>query len=249
MKKFAPIIVLFIGGLLLFVLQPAHTPQDTSIAAEEIDTTELVEEQPAADIEITEDTEKEVVTEVAPEPTSEDITNLQEKLDLIESTLAGMQEQLEETSVPIVEDPPETVALSYEERAEERIHILTNAERANAGLSVLVTDNELASVAEGHSQDMASRDFFSHDDPDGCNVTCRIGKVGYTAWVWGENIAWRQATFLPDAETLAEAFVQNWMDSPGHRANILKEEYTHHGVGVIRVGDQVYATANFSKPR
>lgn len=106
---------------------------------------------------------------------------------------------------------------------------LTNQERAAAGLQVLVSCPRLADSALGHSQRMVKSQFFSHTDPEtGKSSTDRIRDTGYltlaSGWSVGENIAMGQAT--------AAALMDDWMTSPGHRANILKPEFTHLGVGV-----------------
>ena len=106
---------------------------------------------------------------------------------------------------------------------------LTNQERAAAGLQVLVSCPRLADSALGHSQRMLTSQFFSHTDPEtGKSGTDRIRDSGYltgaNGWSVGENIAMGQAT--------AAALMDDWMTSPGHRANILKPEFTHLGVGV-----------------
>jgi uncharacterized protein YkwD/stress response protein SCP2 len=100
---------------------------------------------------------------------------------------------------------------------------LTNAERAGAGLAPLVTDARLTAAAQAHSADMVARDFYSHTTPEGREPWDRAAAAGATHRGIGENIACGQRT---PAEV-----VQGWMNSPGHRANILKPEFTHIGIG------------------
>jgi len=128
------------------------------------------------------------------------------------------------------------------------IHRLTNIERQRAGVSTLEYDSALATVAKGHSEDMAKRNYFSHISPDGCNLGCRLNEAGYVVSSWGENIAWRSSNKLPEAEDLAVYFVGEWMNSDGHRRNILSSKFTHEGVGIAQIGNKVYATVNFSRP-
>jgi uncharacterized protein YkwD len=149
---------------------------------------------------------------------------------------------------------------------EKRIHALINREREKHGLSRLVWDDALARVARGHSKDMAKRSYFSHDSPEGRDfsfrylqqgTTCSI-RIGNTIYTGAENIAlislYRSITTIngaayPDwytAEQLAEAAVQGWMNSPGHRKNILTPHWLNEGIGVnISSDDKVYITQNF----
>jgi uncharacterized protein YkwD len=149
---------------------------------------------------------------------------------------------------------------------EKRIHALINREREKHGLSRLTWDDALARVARGHSKDMAKRSYFSHDSPDGRDfsfrylqqgMTCSI-RIENTIYTGAENIAlislYRSITTIngaayPDwytGEQLAEAAVQGWMNSPGHRKNILTPHWLHEGIGVnISSDDKVYITQNF----
>jgi uncharacterized protein YkwD len=100
---------------------------------------------------------------------------------------------------------------------------LTNAERASAGLPPLAGDHLLAAAAQAHSADMVARAFYSHTSPDGSEPWHRAAAAGSTRRTIGENIACGQRS--------AAEVVRGWMDSPGHRANILKPAFTHIGVG------------------
>lgn len=100
---------------------------------------------------------------------------------------------------------------------------LTNIERAQHGLRPLSTHARLTAIAQTHSEDMVRRSFFSHRNPDGKQVWHRATAMGYPYRKVAENIAAGQRT--------AAEVVQGWMDSPGHRANILDGELTQIGVG------------------
>ncbi|MGW5866597.1 CAP domain-containing protein [Streptomyces sp. NPDC055239] len=100
---------------------------------------------------------------------------------------------------------------------------LTNAERTAAGLRPLAPDPLLTVAAQGHSADMVARAYYSHTSPDGGEPWHRASAAGSTHRAIGENIACGQRT---PAEV-----VDGWMNSPGHRANILKPSFTHLGVG------------------
>ncbi|GAA1371200.1 hypothetical protein GCM10009612_62030 [Streptomyces beijiangensis] len=87
----------------------------------------------------------------------------------------------------------------------------------------MTANSPLASLATSFSEDMAARNFFDHTDPDGKSPWDRADAAGVSG-LGGENIARGQA----DAAAVMDA----WMNSPGHRANILNCDYKTLGVGV-----------------
>ncbi|MDQ0993277.1 CAP domain-containing protein [Streptomyces sp. V3I7] len=122
--------------------------------------------------------------------------------------------------------PPKTsvpATISAEEAAEAEVLKLVNDERAKAGCSALAANSSLSKLAELFSVDMAARDFFDHTDPTGLTPWDRAAKAGITD-LGGENIARGQAD--------AAAVMAAWMNSPGHRANILDCDFKTLGVGV-----------------
>jgi uncharacterized protein YkwD len=106
---------------------------------------------------------------------------------------------------------------------ENRVVALTNAERAAAGCGELAVDERLRTAARGHSQDMATNDYFSHTSLDGSSPTDRARAAGYPGGV-GENIAMGYRT--------PEDVMRGWMNSDGHRRNILNCRYLVIGVGL-----------------
>ncbi|TDC48058.1 CAP domain-containing protein, partial [Actinomadura sp. KC345] len=100
---------------------------------------------------------------------------------------------------------------------------LTNGHRTAHGLRPLGNDPRLTAAAQAYSEDMVARRFYSHTCPSGSEPWDRAAAAGCTHVGIGENIACGQRS---PAEV-----VQGWMDSPGHRANILKPEFTHIGIG------------------
>ncbi|MFI7443617.1 CAP domain-containing protein [Nonomuraea indica] len=120
---------------------------------------------------------------------------------------------------------------------EEAVVKLTNQARAANGCRPLVHDPQLRTAAERHSADMAARGFFDHDSPDGRDPGDRVRAAGFAPIrTWAENIAMGQRT--------AAQVVQGWLDSPGHRANIMNCAFTHIGVGHAAKGPhwtQVFA--------
>ncbi len=107
--------------------------------------------------------------------------------------------------------------------AEAAVLALVNQARAAAGCGAVTADPALAAVARAHSADMRDRDYFSHTSPEGLSPFDRAEQAGVD-YSRAENIAFGQA----DAAAVMEA----WLESPGHRANILDCELTKLGVGV-----------------
>jgi uncharacterized protein YkwD len=114
---------------------------------------------------------------------------------------------------------------------------LVNAHRRSLGLSALVWDSRAAAVAKAHSRDMLNQHYFSHKSLDGRSTWDRLAARGVTYSEAGENIAWGQGT--------GRDVLRAWLRSPGHRKNIERGSYTHHGVG--KVG--TYWTHVFLRPR
>lgn len=106
----------------------------------------------------------------------------------------------------------------------DQVVTLVNKERSAAGCGPLTEDPQLQKAAQGHSDDMAARHFFDHTNPDGADPGQRITAAGYHWSTYGENIAQGQQT--------AAAVMDSWMNSPGHRANILNCSFKDIGVGV-----------------
>ncbi|MGI5273865.1 CAP domain-containing protein [Nonomuraea sp. CA-218870] len=122
--------------------------------------------------------------------------------------------------------------------AESEVVRLTNQARARNGCRPLTHDPQLRRAAERHSADMATRGYFDHTGRNGSSVGDRIRAAGFSpVRAWGENIAMGQST--------AAQVVRGWLDSPGHRQNIMNCSFTHIGVGHHSRGPhwtQVFAT-------
>ncbi|GAA1797918.1 CAP domain-containing protein [Actinomadura chokoriensis] len=116
---------------------------------------------------------------------------------------------------------------------------LVNQERAKQGCRAVTSDARLTQAAQGHSADMARRGFFDHTNPDGKSPGDRITATGYRWSTYGENIAKGQPT--------PASVMKAWMNSPGHRANILNCTFAEIGIGVVKSGGpywtQVFGTA------
>ncbi|MEM1503094.1 CAP domain-containing protein [Domibacillus sp. 8LH] len=108
---------------------------------------------------------------------------------------------------------------------EQEVAKLVNQERAKVGLKALTLDTELSKVARAKSQDMKDKGYFSHQSPTYGSPFDMMKQFGITYKTAGENIAKGQKT---PAEVM-----EAWMNSDGHRKNILNSEFTHIGVGYV----------------
>jgi uncharacterized protein YkwD len=108
---------------------------------------------------------------------------------------------------------------------------LHNQTRAAKGLPLLRENARLDKAALGHSDDMVAEGYFDHTTPGGTSFVDRILAAGYVkrdaGWVLGENLAWGTG----DLST-PDGVMTSWMNSPGHKANILKRAYREVGIGI-----------------
>lgn len=152
-----------------------------------------------------------------------------------------------------------------------RIHQLVNDERTKRSFKPLDYDDKLEVIAKAHSKDMATRNFFAHINPDGENPrlrairnhykTFQVRETSYKAGL-GENIfksklyASTLTTFEGNnkvvtkqwsvLEDLAKSAVDGWMNSPGHRDNILLPAYERQAIGIFEgANEDIYITQNF----
>jgi uncharacterized protein YkwD len=117
-------------------------------------------------------------------------------------------------------------------RIRAAILCLHNQVRAEHDLPALRENKRLRKAALGHSKDMVRDSFFEHTTPEGVTMVDRILKAKYVredeGWILGENLAWGTGSL-----GTPRGAVEAWMDSPGHRANLLKPGYREMGVGVV----------------
>lgn len=112
---------------------------------------------------------------------------------------------------------------------EQQVVELTNQERAKYGLKPLAIDYELSRVAREKSRDMAVNNYFDHNSPVYGSPFDMMRSYGINYRTAGENIAKGQRS--------PQEVVNAWMNSPGHRANILSADFTHIGVGYVSQGN------------
>ncbi|MFJ8655882.1 CAP domain-containing protein [Streptomyces rochei] len=124
---------------------------------------------------------------------------------------------------------------------EAQVLALVNEERAAAGCSPVTANDRLTRAADDYSDVMASSGVMSHTGPDGSTMTTRVEAAGYQWSTLGENIARGQAD--------AASVMESWMNSPGHRANILNCSFEELGVGVHFGDGGPWWTQNFGAGR
>jgi len=188
-------------------------------------------------------------------------------LSVVEETqpkLDTMSKQIKK----IIEEPDKTYELEYDYYViEKRVHQLTNEKRVLYGLEPLEYDLKISNIARSHSLDMANQDFFSHINPDGLNPSDRAELAGFICTKIVVNLVYSglaenifqnnlydKTWFVGDVpishewntmEEIAQSTVDGWMDSEGHRKNILTEKFDREGIGVvISDDDKVYITQN-----
>jgi uncharacterized protein YkwD len=149
--------------------------------------------------------------------------------------------QLPGQDVPEAPKLPESTAQSPTiAQMEASVRQRINEVRQKNGLNPLQNNEKLARVARNYSQKMARENFFSHVSPDGSTLAKRVRAGGISYWMVGENLF--KSVNAPQPVPLA---VEGWMNSPGHRANILQAEYAETGIGVWRQGKTYYITQLF----
>jgi uncharacterized protein YkwD len=103
---------------------------------------------------------------------------------------------------------------------------IMNDHRESVGCARLTWNRDVAEVAQAHSEDMVERDFFDHTNPDGKSPFDRLRDAGIAYSGAAENIAWGYPS--------AEAVLDGWLNSSGHRSNIENCSLTEHGVGLYQ---------------
>ena len=119
---------------------------------------------------------------------------------------------------------------------------MTNSFRVKNGLDELEWCEEVAVVARKHSEDMKNNNFFTHESLDGTKFSDRIDNAGINWWSCAENIA----------AGYSEGFhaTYGWINSSGHRRNILNSDMERLGVGIVKGGSyRIYYTQDFYSPQ
>ncbi|MCM3162422.1 CAP domain-containing protein [Metabacillus litoralis] len=176
------------------------------------------------------------------QPTKQPETTTKEEPTKVEQQPTAEQPETQEpaTQQPTAQQPAQTEQTteqaSYQlSQYEQQVVDLTNQERAKQGLAALKVDLTLSKVAREKSLDMQKNNYFSHTSPTYGSPFDMMKKFGVTYRTAGENIAKGQRT--------PQEVVNAWMNSSGHRANILSSNFTHIGVGYVAEGN--YWTQQF----
>ncbi|MCS7123527.1 MAG: CAP domain-containing protein [Candidatus Aenigmarchaeota archaeon] len=152
---------------------------------------------------------------------------------------------------------------------EQKIHLLINEERRKNNLNSLTWDEDLAKIARYHSKDMATKDYFAHESPEGEDLETRYKKFGYFCRISVGNLIYSGAEniflhYIYDSyyydpltgkitgyvfnslDDISYDVVTGWMNSEGHRRNILTSFFRKEGIGVyINDDGKIYVTQNF----
>ncbi len=162
-----------------------------------------------------------------------------QQVDESQEKQAPAKEQAEqkEQATPAKQAQPEAQEASKEQSEqqsslsefEQQVVNLTNQEREKAGLAPLEVDSELSKVAQAKSEDMRDNNYFAHNSPTYGSPFDMMNQFGVEYQTAGENIAKGQQT--------PEEVVNAWMNSEGHRKNIMNGSFTHIGVGYVEEGN------------
>lgn len=149
-------------------------------------------------------------------------------LAFIQFNPLGVAKPLED--VEVVDCDGGTVMLDGRKAEFLRLH---NEARAEHGVGQLCVQENLMAAAQGHAEDMIERDFYAHATPEGLTPGDRITRVGYQFATYGENNNRVSGSYSgePDRGELREAF-EGWMESSGHRENILNPAFHEVGFGL-----------------
>lgn len=162
-----------------------------------------------------------------------------------ETAPSAMPQEPQQPQEPQPAEPPAEPAASTEPAAPQasqapsgpqaEVLALVNTERAAAGCPALTVNAKLTKVAQDHSADMAAHSNMSHTGSDGSDPGQRITRAGYEWRTYGENVAYGYST--------AAKVMEGWMNSPGHKRNILDCSFKEIGIGLAQPGQ--YWTQDF----
>lgn len=186
------------------------------------------------------ETEPTYAPEATETPVEPEITEAPAEPETTETPIEAPSAEPEITAPPVETPPAPTETPENPDGAYEReVWEIVNRERAKNGLAALDWAEDLAAVARAHSRDMAENGYFSHTDLSGGSPFDRLRNAGISYRTAGENIAYGQRT--------PEAVMTAWMNSSGHRANILNAGFKELGVGAARAKNgTIYWTQCFA---
>lgn len=169
-------------------------------------------------------------------------------LILLTSGCEAIRESLPPSLPPLplpsssTQQPPSPAQSGATAEMEAQVRAKINAIRQEKSLAPLRNNEKLAKIARDYSRRMAEQNFFSHTSPAGDTAADRVRSAGIFYLMLGENLFTSTNIAQP-----VPAAVQGWMDSPGHRENILRSEYRETGIGVWQQGNTYYFTQLFMR--
>ena len=195
---------------------PTPTPESTP---EKPDTSEKQQDEQTQETpEVEEVPEKPEVEQTPETPEIEQVPETKPVPEVVPTPPTPVEPTPEESNKPVEESPNASIS-----GIEQAVLSLTNAERQKAGLAPLQSDSKLMDSARAKSKDMATKNYFSHTSPTYGSPFDQMKSFGISYRSAAENIAMGQRS--------AEEVVKAWMESPGHRQNILGANFTHIGIG------------------
>ena len=230
--------------------KPEETPDETPDVEQPEETPDVEQPEETPDVEQPEETpdveQPEETPDVEQPEETPDVEQPEETPDVEQPEETPDVDQPEETpdnppQLPDDNRPEETPDNTPEQIPEEdndssqgdyasQVVALVNAERAKYGLSALKVDSRVQQAAQVRAKETVQS--FSHTRPNGSSFSTALTEAGVSYTRSGENIAYGQST--------PQQVVQAWMNSPGHRANILNENFTTIGVGYTVSGGTAY---------
>ncbi|HEY3415706.1 MAG TPA: CAP domain-containing protein [Armatimonadota bacterium] len=137
-----------------------------------------------------------------------------------------------------------------QEAIERAVVTLTNAERSKAGVRQVTVESALQTAARQHSGEMGAQNYFAHESP--VELWRKPWQRTYYAGYWGqevgENIASVENGHFTTPESIAAHFMNLWMTSPSHKANLLRADWKIIGVGFVKCGNTYFGTQEFANP-
>lgn len=218
-----------------------NTPESSDTASKDLQSQEVVQEEPLKEQSISTSPEETDVTEIVAEESSlQDDFDTKSFKETLNSVIEGVQEVGEalQDMIALTENKEVIVTKEDEQIIDEQfspndnilekagIIYYTNLERKAAGLTPLKESAQLNESARGKAQHMFDYQYFAHDAPTGEDITFWVDATGYTYITSAENLAL-------GGYRKEEDMVQDWMNSEGHRANILNSSFEDIGVGVV----------------
>ena len=186
-------------------------------------------------------------------PSTPDTPIVDERPSVPEQMPSVPEEKPSTPDTPVVDETPDNSTednstnadTNFMAAVETAIYNKVNEERAKAGVPALTYNTVMQKYARIKSQDMGDRGYFDHKNPEGKLITEQMKADGVSYRAWGENIAYISG--MSGNAQLATKFMDNWMNSSGHRANILSSDFSSIGIGVYKIGNTYYATQEFYK--